>query len=140
VAIVGGTTALVTSANNLSARTAAFDQVTRDYTQLDRAFVHFLATISDCQQLSCLVAQDSIVAQALRTFDAQLQDASIPSAFSAQENVLLEDTVALATDFQQLASAQSMNQYESIASGLSLQGDIDQLQSDFVRLRESLAN
>jgi hypothetical protein len=127
------------SANSVVSRADALVAVTNDYNQLNTEFARIPGQIQACQRsLTCVTTLDGRAAQQLQTFRTGILNANIPSSSSAQANALLADTSKVANDFSQLATAQSATQYQAIASGLSLQADLNQVQSAYVQLSNSL--
>ena len=130
----------ISAASGPAARAAALASVNADYSKLNNVFIRFQSQTKACTDISCVTALDRQVAQALRTFGTGINNAGVPSAYSAQADALSSDTSALRADFSRLATAQSVAQYQSIVRGLSLQADVSRLQSDYTQLASGLAN
>jgi hypothetical protein len=130
----------ISAASGPAARAAALASVNADYSKLNNVFIRFQSQTKACTDVSCVTALDRQVAQALRTFGNGINNAGVPSAYSAQANALSSDASALRADFSRLATAQSVAQYRSIVRGLSLQADVSRLQSDYTQLARGLAN
>jgi len=128
------------AASGPASRAAALASVNADYRKLNKAFMRFQSQTKACTDVSCVTALDRQVARALRTFGTGIDNAGVPSAYSARANALSSDASALRADFSRLATAQSVAQYQSIVRGLSLQADASQLQSDYTQLASGLAN
>ncbi len=125
--------------NNAVSRANALASVSTAYNQLGSVLRPFPTQTSACgQNLSCVTSLDRKVGQAFQSFSSSVQSAGIPSQYSGEENTLIGDTTKVANDFNQLAGAPSASQYASIASGLDLQAVLDQWQTDFNRLHQSL--
>lgn len=133
VAVTGG------SINNTVQRANADATVTSSYNKLGTVLSSFQAKTQACQQnISCVTALDTQVAQAFQTFENNLATAGVPSSFTGDATILRAATNKVVNDFNQLATAQSASQYTSIIGGLSLQSDLSQWQGAFDKLHTEL--
>jgi Domain of unknown function (DUF4389) len=127
------------AANSTQAQAQAYVALRGDYDTLNAVFENFQTQSQKCAgQISCITGQDEQVADALSGFRGAIQHAGAPSAYSAQVQTVSADAGSVAADFNQLATAQSSSQYQSIVSGLSVQADLNQFLTTFSALLNNL--
>ena len=120
-------------------RVVADSHVTYDYKALGSVLSGFEAKTQACQQnLACVTALDGQVSRAFATFGQNLAGADIPSDFAGDVTTLTAANGKVQGDFNQLATAQSVSQYTSVASSLSLQSDLNTWQTAFDKLHNEL--
>jgi hypothetical protein len=120
-------------------RVAADNNVTHDYKALGSVLSGFEAKTQACQQnLACVTALDGQVSRAFATFGQNLAGADVPSDFAGDVTTLTAANGKVQGDFNQLATAQSVSQYTSVAGRLSLQSDLDTWQTAFDKLHNEL--
>ncbi len=120
-------------------RVVADNHVTYDYKALGSVLSGFEAKTQACQQnLACVTALDGQVSRAFATFGQNLAGADIPSDFAGDVTTLTAANGKVQGDFNQLATAQSVSQYTSVASSLSLQSDLNTWQTAFDKLHNEL--
>jgi len=129
----------VSRAANTTNRVTAFNTLNGNYNRLGTVLRSFQTKTDACgQSVSCVTALDSQVAAAFRSFGTGLQNAGVPSSYSADTSTLAADNSKVQGDFSQLASAQSASQYTSIVGGLSLTGDLNAWQAAYNKLAGEL--
>jgi hypothetical protein len=120
-------------------RITAFNSLNGNYNKLGTVLKAFQTKTEACgQSISCVTALDNQVATAFTTFGTGLQNAGIPSSYSADATALAGENGKVQADFAQLATATSVTQYESIVSGLSLNNDLSAWQAAYNTLASSL--
>lgn len=120
-------------------RITAFNSLNGNYNKLGTVLKAFQTKTEACgQSISCVTALDNQVATAFTTFGTGLQNAGIPSSYSADATALAGENGKVQADFAQLATATSVTQYESIVSGLSLNTDLSAWQAAYNKLASSL--
>lgn len=129
----------VGNAVNTGNRIVANNNVTYDYKALGSVLSTFQAKTEACQQnLACVTKLDGQVSHAFATFGHNIAGADVPSDFGGDVTVLTAANGKVQGDFNQLATAQSVSQYTSIASGLNLQSDLDTWQTAYNKLHSEL--
>jgi hypothetical protein len=124
---------------NTTSRVSAFNTLNTNYNQLGTVLRSFQTKTAACgQSVSCVTSLDGQVAAAFKTFGTGLQNAGVPSSYSADAGTLAADNTKVQADFSQLASAQSASQYTTIVGGLSLTGDLNAWQSAYNKLAGEL--
>jgi hypothetical protein len=131
------------AANSAANRANALANLNRAYGQLFSVLKPFPTQSATCgqrQSLSCITALDRKVATAFDRFGTSLQQAGIPTAYSADEAKLMSDTTTLTRNYIRLAGARSPTQYEDLVVGMDITSTPRQWRADFSRLESALTN
>jgi hypothetical protein len=92
------------------------------------------ATTNCGQNLTCITAQDAMLASAFSTFSGQLSSISVPSGATADKATLSSDTNLLVQDFTELSQATSADEYNSTLSSINLSQTLDKWSTDVTTL------
>ena len=97
------------------------------------------ATTSCNGNLTCVTSQDGKAAHLFATFSSQLAGTSVPSGSAAAKAKVAADAAAAAQDLTQLSKATTASQYQATVDSTGLQQTLDDFDTDFAALTESVS-
>jgi hypothetical protein len=108
------------------------------YNQLASSVTNFESATVACTRLSCLTAQDRLVATALGSFAAEVRSAGIGGPSGSDARRLANDAAGARTSIDRLAGATTVSEYESIYVSLPLRRQLTDLNSDYDKVIHDL--
>jgi hypothetical protein len=112
--------------------------VAASYERLNTSSQDFATAVQACGQLSCVTAADRKEATALHAFASAVSSAGLSGSAAADANTLITDVNGAAQSLDKLAASTSVAQYQSAASGSSLQQQLNSLEADYTKLINDL--
>jgi hypothetical protein len=109
-----------------------------DYGRLTNATKAFSSAVQACGNLTCVTAQDSKEAGALRAFASSVSSGGLTGSAAADASVVANDANGAAQSLDKLAAATSVAQYQSEASASPLKQQLNSLDADFLKLASDL--
>jgi hypothetical protein len=108
------------------------------YNKVASSSTKFENAVQACGSLSCVTAQDSNEATALRAFASAVSSAGVTGSASADANRLVNDANAAAQSLDKLAASTTVAQYQSEVSATGLQQQLNSLDADYTKLINDL--
>jgi len=146
VGYIGVVVALTTKASNSTAdRATALHQTTAAFGTLNSSLRKFTRQTAACetssQPLQCVTAADRRAGQAFADFARDQGATAMPSgAAQAANSQLIVDAGRIQNVFQHLGAANSVAQYQKIATSSNLRQVLNQIELAYQRLATALAN
>jgi hypothetical protein len=139
--MIGAETAAPVRGNAVS-RAEASSQVQTDVIPASNAINNYSASATACgSNLSCRTSLDRRTADALNTFADQVRGIAMPSDQASRAAAALANSAShVASIFASLGTATSVSQYLNIASSSGLQQAVDQMNQDYINLRNTLSS
>jgi len=109
------------------------------YNKVASSSTNFEKAVQACGSLSCVTAQDSDEATALRAFASSVSSARVTGPASADANRLENDANAAAQSLDKLAASTTVAQYQSEVSATGLQQQLNSLDADYTKLIKDLS-
>jgi Domain of unknown function (DUF4389) len=128
------------AANRTIDTVSTVNQLNTSYTALSNGLHAWdTATINCDHNLTCVTKQDSKAASLFTTLSTQLADTPVPSGSEAAKVKVQTDAFAAAQAFTQLSKTTRVSQYDATVQSTGLKKLLDDFDTDFARLVESVA-
>ena len=124
---------------NPESGSSAADKLDSDYSTLSTKLLTWEKATTNCNgNLTCVTQQDATAANIFTTFSSQLAATPVPAAQQAEKAKLASDAAASASSFTALSHTTTASGYASTITSTHMQQSLDNFDSDYSKLVDSL--